>query len=239
MKALVIVPAYNEEGIIVDTINNLKKHEKNVDYVVINDGSTDNTKNVCIQNKINFIDLSVNVGIGGAVQTGYKYAKKHNYDVAIQFDGDNQHDPKYIDNLIKEIENGNDLVIGSRYIENVSNFKSTATRRMGIKFLSSLIKLVTHKKVYDVTSGFRACNKKLINYFANNYSIDYPEPDSIAKVLKKNYKVKEIPVNMNERTSGKSSIKFFDSIYYMLKVSLCIINAVYIANKESSDENEY
>ena len=110
---------------------------------------------------------------------------------------------------------------------------------MGIKFLSSLIKFITGKKVYDVTSGFRACNKRLIKYFASNYSIDYPEPDSIAKVLKMNYKVKEIPAKMNERKSGKSSINFFDSIYYMIKVSLCIINAVHNINKESSDENEY
>ncbi len=239
MKTLVIVPAYNEEEIIVDTIANFKKNTKNIDYVVINDGSIDNTKNICINNNINFIDLSVNVGIGGAVQTGYKYAKKHNYDIAIQFDGDNQHDSKYINDLIKEIENGYDLVIGSRYIDDLSEFKSTASRRMGIKFLSSLIKLVTHKKVYDVTSGFRACNKKLINYFANNYSIDYPEPDSIAKVLKKNYKIKEIPVKMNERISGKSSINFLNSIYYMIKVSLCILNATYSANKEGSEEDEY
>ena len=239
MKALVIVPAYNEEDNIINTITNLKQYNKNIDYVVINDGSTDNTKEICIKNNINFIDLSINVGIGGAVQTGYKYARKHNYDIAIQFDGDNQHDPKYISDLIKEIENGNDLVIGSRYIDNTSKFKSTVSRRIGIKFLSSLIKMVTHKKVFDVTSGFRACNKKLINYFADHYSIDYPEPDSIAKVLKKNYKIKEIPVNMNERTSGKSSIKFIDSIYYMLKVSICILNAAYSANKESSDENEY
>lgn len=239
MKTLVIIPAYNEEKIIESTIKNLKENTKNVDYIVINDGSTDNTKKVCIENNINFIDLSVNLGIGGAVQTGYKYAKKHNYDIAIQFDGDNQHDPKYIDALIKEIENGNDLVIGSRYVENLSTFKSTFVRRAGIKFLSSLIKLVTHKKVYDVTSGFRACNKKIIKYFANHYSIDYPEPDSIARVLKKKYKVKEIPVEMKERTSGKSSINFFDSIYYMIKVSLCIINAAYIANKEGEDNDEY
>ena len=100
MKTLVIIPAYNEEKIIESTIKNLKENTKNVDYIVINDGSTDNTKKVCIENNINFIDLSVNLGIGGAVQTGYKYAKKHNYDIAIQFDGDNQHDPKYIDALI-------------------------------------------------------------------------------------------------------------------------------------------
>ena len=178
MKTLVIVPAYNEENNIVNTINNLKKSIKNIDYVVINDGSTDNTKNVCIKNNINFIDLSINIGIGGAVQTGYKYAKKHNYDIAIQFDGDNQHNPKYINDLIKEIEDGNDLAIGSRYIKNIDTFKSTYVRRIGINFLSFLIKIVTGKKIYDVTSGFRACNKRLISFFADNYSIDYPEPDS-------------------------------------------------------------
>ena len=110
---------------------------------------------------------------------------------------------------------------------------------VGIKFLSSLIKIVTHKKVYDVSSGFRACNKKVINYFSNHYSIDYPEPDSIARLLKMKYKVKEIPVEMKERKSGKSSIKFFDSIYYMIKVSLCILNAAYVANKESDIDDEY
>ena len=236
MKTLVIVPAYNEENNIVNTINNLKNSIKNIDYVVINDGSTDNTKNVCIKNNINFIDLSINIGIGGAVQTGYKYAKKHNYDIAIQFDGDNQHNPKYINDLIKEIEDGNDLAIGSRYIKNIDTFKSTYVRRIGINFLSFLIKIVTGKKIYDVTSGFRACNKRLINFFADNYSIDYPEPDSIAKVLKNGYKVKEIPAEMNERTIGKSSINFMESIYYMIKVSLCILSAASTAKKESSEE---
>ena len=239
MKTLVIIPAYNEEDNIINTIKNLKENTKNIDYIVINDGSTDNTKKVCIENNINFIDLSINLGIGGAVQTGYKYAKKHNYDIAVQFDGDNQHDPKYIDDLIKEVENGNDLVIGSRYVKNIDTFKSTLIRRMGIKFLSSLIKLVTHKKIYDVTSGFRACNKKVIDYFSKHYSLDYPEPDSIARLLKMKYKVKEIPVEMKERKSGKSSIKFFDSIYYMIKVSLCILNAAYVANKESDIDDEY
>ncbi len=239
MKTLVIVPAYNEEDNIVNTIDNLKKHTKNIDYIVINDGSSDSTKSVCIKNNINFLDLSINTGIGGAVQTGYKYAKNHNYDIAIQFDGDNQHDPKYIKELIKEIENGNDLVIGSRYIENNDTFKSTFARRIGIKILSFLIKLVSKTKIYDVTSGFRACNKNIINYFANNYPMDYPEPDSLAKVLKKGYKVKEIPVKMNERKKGKSSINFLESIYYMIKVSLCILNASFSIDKESGESNEY
>ena len=239
MKVLVIIPAYNEEKNIVNTVKCLKENTKNIDYIVINDGSIDKTKDVCIKNNINFIDLSVNLGIGGAVQTGYKYAYKHNYDVAIQFDGDNQHNPKYISSLVEEIENGYDLVIGSRYIENIDTFKSTFIRRVGIKFLSSLIKLVTKKKVYDVTSGFRACNKKLIKFFSYNYSIDYPEPDSIAKVLKLGYKVKEIPAEMNERTTGKSSINFFNSIYYMIKVSICILFATKNMKIDSGEEDEY
>ena len=223
MKVLVIIPAYNEEAIILKTVKNLKETNKDIDYVIINDGSTDNTKEVCLKNNLNMIDLPINLGIGGAVQTGYKYAFYNNYDIAIQFDGDNQHNPKYISNLVTEINKGNNLVIGSRYVKELSEFKSSRVRQMGIKFLSSLIKIVTGKKIYDVTSGYRACDKELIKLFANNYPTDYPEPDSTTKVLKLGYKVSEIPVEMNEREKGKSSIGFIDSIYYMIKVSLCIL----------------
>lgn len=223
MKVIVIIPCYNEEDNILKTVKNLQEANKNVDYIVINDGSIDNTREICIENNINMIDLPINLGIGGAVQTGYKYAFYNDYDVAIQLDGDNQHNPKYIENLIDEINKGNDMVIGSRYVTILSTFKSTAIRQMGIKFLSFLIKMVTGRKIYDVTSGYRACNKKLIKLFANNYPTDYPEPDSTTKVLKLGYKVSEIPVEMNERENGKSSIGFIDSIYYMIKVSLCIL----------------
>ena len=223
MKVLVIIPAYNEEAIILKTVKNLKETNNNVDYIIINDGSTDNTREVCLKNELNMIDLPINLGIGGAVQTGYKYAFYNNYDIAIQFDGDNQHNPKYITNLITEINKGADMVIGSRYVSELSKFKSSRIRQMGIKFLSLLIKIVTGKKIYDVTSGYRACNKKLIALFANNYPTDYPEPDSTTKVLKLGYKVSEIPVEMNERENGKSSINFINSIYYMIKVSLCIL----------------
>jgi len=223
MKVIVIIPCYNEEDNILKTVKNLQEANKDVDYIVINDGSIDNTREICIENNINMIDLPINLGIGGAVQTGYKYAFYNDYDVAIQLDGDNQHNPKYIENLIDEINKGNDMVIGSRYVTILSTFKSTAIRQMGIKFLSFLIKMVTGRKIYDVTSGYRACNKKLIKLFANNYPTDYPEPDSTTKVLKLGYKVSEIPVEMNERENGKSSIGFIDSIYYMIKVSLCIL----------------
>lgn len=223
MKVLVIIPAYNEEKSIVNAVNKLTKCNKNIDYVVINDGSKDNTKKVCIENNINFIDLPANLGIGGAVQTGYKYAYKNNYDVAIQYDGDGQHDAKYIEKMVDEIAKGNDIVIGSRYVEELSKFKSTFVRRIGIKVLHFVIKMTTFKNIYDPTSGYRAANKKIIKLFAHDYPIDYPEPESIVKVIKLGYKVSEIPVEMNERENGTSSIKFFDSIYYMLKVSLAII----------------
>lgn len=228
MKILVIIPAYNEEKGIVKTVESLKKVKLKghvLDYVVINDGSSDNTKNVCVDNNINFVDLPFNLGIGGAVQTGYKYASYNNYDVAIQFDGDGQHDAAYIDKLVEEIEKGNNIVIGSRFVSELSKFKSTRIRRVGINFLSWLIKIVTKRKIYDPTSGFRAVDKKIIEVFANDYPSDYPEPDTIVSIIKKGYKVSEIPVEMNERETGSSSISTFKSIYYMIKVSLAIIIA--------------
>ncbi len=235
MKVLVIIPAYNEEKNIVKTveqIKNTKLRGYTLDYVVINDGSRDNTKKVLEENNINFIDLPFNLGIGGAVQTGYKYAYYNNYDVAIQFDGDGQHNASYIKDLITEIKKGNNIVIGSRFVKELSKFKSTRIRRVGINFLSWLINIVTNKKIYDPTSGFRAADKEIIELFANNYPIDYPEPDTITTVIKKGYNVSEIPVEMKEREHGKSSINPIKSIYYMIKVSLAIIIAGISTKKE-------
>ncbi len=226
MKVLIIIPAYNEEDSILSVVNNLKKLQiKNVelDYVVINDGSTDNTKEVCLKNNINFIDLPFNVGIGGAVQTGYKYALYNDYDIAIQFDGDGQHEASYIEKLISEINKGYDIVIGSRFVQKLSKFRSTKTRRIGIGFLSNLIYWCTKTRIYDPTSGFRACNKKVIKLFAHDYLIDYAEPVSIVTVIKNNYKHSEIPVEMKERQTGRSSIRSLKTLYFMIKVSIAII----------------
>lgn len=227
MKVLLIIPAYNEELNIKNTVSKVIKYNKksvnDISYVVINDGSTDNTLKICRENNYNVIPLVNNLGIGGAVQTGYKYAKENNYDVAIQFDGDGQHDENYIDNLVEEIKNGNDFVIGSRFIENLSKFKSSSTRRFGIKVLSFLIKLCTKVKIFDPTSGFRAANKKIISLFASSYPLEYPEPESAVSLIRKGYKIKEIPVEMHERKYGKSSIKPLKSIYYMFSVSISII----------------
>lgn len=226
MKVLVVIPAYNEEENILKTCNELIKLKvkgHTIDYVVINDASKDNTKQVCINNQLNLIDLPCNLGIGGAVQTGYKYAYYNDYDIAIQFDGDGQHNAAYIENLIKEIENGGDLVIGSRYISELNEFKSTAMRRFGSNILRWLIKICTKTIVTDPTSGFRACNKKVIKIFANDYPIDYPEPETVASIAKRGYQVKEVPVEMNERTGGTSSINALKSVYYMIKVGLAIV----------------
>lgn len=241
MKVLMVIPAYNESKSIVNTVNSIKNTKlKNhtLDYIVINDGSKDDTKKVCEENKINFIDLPVNLGIGGAVQTGYKYALYNDYDIAIQFDGDGQHDASYIEALVEEIKKGNDIAIGSRFVANLSEFKSTAVRRLGINFLSKLIKLCTKKRIYDPTSGFRACNRKIIEEFACEYPTDYPEPDTIVSIIKKGYRVSEIPVKMNERTEGKSSLNanIFKPIYYMIKVSIAIIIAS-LSTKKVGDKN--
>ncbi len=233
MKILVIIPAYNESENLVDTINDIKKYQNNkeysLDYIIINDGSIDNTKEVCLKNKFNVINLVHNLGIGGAVQTGYIYALKNGYDIAIQFDGDHQHNASYIEDLVMPIINKNvDMTIGSRFIKDLSLFKSTKLRQFGIKILSFVLKLTTHEKIYDMTSGFRAVNKDIIKIFASDYPNDYPEPETLVTIIKRGYKVKEIPVKMNERKHGKSSITPLKSIYYMAKVTYAMIVRSYI-----------
>ena len=227
MKTLIIVPAYNEELNIKNTIESIKKISKKskyqIDYIIINDGSKDNTLKVCQDNKYNVINLIENLGIGGAVQTGYKYAKENNYDIAIQFDGDGQHDENYIESLIEAINSGNDLVIGSRFVEKLSQFTSTKTRQIGIKIISIFIKIFAKQKIYDPTSGFRACNKKVIDIFTKDYPQEYPEPESTVNIICQKLNVAEIPVNMRERKYGKSSIYLHKNIYYMISVCLSII----------------
>ncbi len=228
-KILLIIPAYNEQDNILNTYKKIKEYNKknktNYDVIVINDGSKDKTEEILINNKIPHITLIHNLGIGGAVQTGYKYAYENGYDIAVQFDGDGQHDVSYVKDITSPVINENtDFTIGSRYIDSTtSEFKSTFARQVGIKLISFLIKLVTGKKVLDTTSGFRACNKKIIKEFANSYPTEYPEPITTTELLKKGYKLEEVAVSMNEREAGQSSIKAWKNIYYMINVYLSII----------------
>lgn len=228
-KILLVIPAYNEEKNILNTYQKImdykKSKNKNLDVIVINDGSKDKTLEILKEEKIPHINLLTNLGIGGAVQTGYKYASRNNYDIAIQFDGDGQHDVSYIDELITPIINNEaDMVIGSRFIDKSSSeFKSSFLRRVGIRLISFIIKIKTKKKIYDTTSGFRAINKNIINDFSKIYPLEYPEPISSVDVLLKNYKIKEVAVSMNERSGGKSSIRTWKNFYYMINVVLTIL----------------
>ena len=237
MKVLLIIPSYNEEDNVLSNYQNIVKHNKNnkinYDVIIINDGSTDKTEEICKENNIPYISLINNLGIGGAVQTGYKYALENNYDIAVQFDGDGQHDVNYVENIIKPIiDEKYDMVIGSRFIDKSSSeFKSSKARRIGISIISFFIKLTTGKKIYDTTSGFRAVNKNLIKYFAKNYPVEYPEPVSTVEILKRKKSIKEVPVSMKERKNGISSIKTWKQIYYMINVILSILTTSIGGNK--------
>lgn len=224
-KRLVIIPAYNEAGSIVETVRDIQKNAPSFDYIVINDCSRDNTQQLLEENGINHVNLTVNLGIGGAVQTGYLYAKRNGYDVAIQVDGDGQHDAKFLEIMAEELENEDlDMLIGSRFIKK-EGFQSSTMRRFGIKYFTCLIKLLTGQVVTDPTSGMRMVNRKVIDLFAEEYPKDYPEPESVVFILKRGMKVREIPVLMKERQAGISSISPKKSIYYMVKVSLAVFMA--------------
>lgn len=219
-KIILIIPAHNEEASIKKTITSIK----NYDYIVVNDGSTDQTEQILIDNDYNFVSLSFNLGIGGAVQTGYKYAFENGYDIAVQFDADGQHDAESIKTLIQPIlDNQADFTIGSRFIQkNSTNFKSSFLRRVGIRLISNVIFLFSKTRIYDTTSGFRAANKHIIAYFAENYPKEYPEPISDYELVKLGFKVTEVPARMHERTAGKSSIHSWKSAYYVVNVLLSI-----------------
>lgn len=223
MKKIIIIPCYNEKDSILSTINKIKNEDPDFDYIVINDCSTDNSKELLEENSVNTINLPINLGIGGAVQMGYIYAYNYNYDIAVQIDADGQHNPRYLSEMLNElVKNNSNIVIGSRFIEN-KGFQSSFSRRIGIKYFTKLIYLLTKKNITDPTSGFRMVDKELIKFFAHEYPSDYPEPESIVAVLKRGYSVNEIPVQMSSRQGGKSSIDVKKSIYYMIKVSIAIL----------------
>lgn len=225
MKKLVIIPAYNEDANILSTVSSIKNHAPEFDYVVVNDCSTDDTKKICEENGIHCLHIPVNLGIGGAVQTGYLFAYRQGYDIVVQFDGDGQHNAEYLDKMAEVLEKEKaDMVIGSRFITN-EGFQSSMFRRMGIHYFSRLIQCLTGKKITDPTSGMRMINRNILKRFAVDYPKDYPEPESVVTLLTSGAKVVEIPVIMNERTKGVSSISPMKSVYYMIKVTLAILIA--------------
>ena len=222
IKSIVIIPAYNEEKSIVKAVQDICEHAPEFDYVIINDCSTDHTLSVCREHHLHVLNLPVNLGIGGAVQTGFLYAYKNGYDYAIQFDGDGQHDAKYLHEMRDYmIEQNADMLIGSRFLEK-EGFQSTGMRRFGIRYFSALIKLLTGQKITDPTSGMRMINRDILAMYSESYPKDYPEPESVVAIINSGKKVMEYPVIMRKRMEGTSSISPLKSIYYMIKVSLAI-----------------
>lgn len=223
-RVLVIIPAFNESRSITQTIQSVLNQSIEVDIVVINDGSTDDTVEQARSFGVPIISLPFNLGIGGAVQTGFKYALEQEYDIAIQVDGDNQHDVNFIKDLIAPLLNKtSDMIIGSRFIPPYVGYRSSFVRRIGINFFARLISLITKSAITDPTSGFRAYNKDMIRIFAHYYPYDYPEPEAIVVAKRCQKKVSEVPVTMRERTTGISSIRYLKTLYYMIKVTFAIL----------------
>lgn len=223
MKKLVIIPAFNESESIVQTVGNIRKCAPDYDLIVINDCSKDNTLQICRENEIPVLDLPINLGIGGAVQTGYLYALKNHYDVAVQMDGDGQHDALYLKDMEATLVRDNaDMVIGSRFIEK-KGFQSSGVRRVGIGIFKFLTGALFGKAITDATSGMRMSNRRTIELFVKDYPRDYPEPETVCRLLRKHYKVVEVPVVMKERETGTSSISMRKSVYYMIKVTMAIL----------------
>ena len=218
MKTLIIIPAYNEEDNILPLVKLVNDYK--YDYLVINDHSTDNTRKILDENSINHIDLPINLGLAGVTRAGFKYACENDYDCCICIDGDGQHMPEYIINLINEVENGNDYVVGSRF---VNKKKPVSLRMLGSRLLCMLIKLKSGQTVYDPTSGMRALGKNVIKEFAGSMNF-HAEPDAMCYLIRKKYKVKEVQVKMKEREAGVSYFQSpFKSIYFMLNVILSIV----------------
>jgi hypothetical protein len=221
-RALVIIPAFNEEGSLDRVVRGVNTHLPQADVLVVNDGSTDRTSEKAKASGATVLDLPFNLGIGGAMQAGYRYAYEKAYDIAIQVDADGQHDPEEIRKLLAALEVQKvDVAIGSRFIES-SEYKGSIMRRIGIAIFSGVISTIVRQKITDPTSGFRASNRRAIQLFASNYPQDYPEPEVLILLHQCHLKMGEVPVGMSKRYFGESSITKIRSVYYMVKVLLAI-----------------
>lgn len=224
-RILIIIPAYNEEKNIAKVIKSLKDTNSGYECLVVNDGSKDNTQHEAEASGLaTVIQLPSNLGIGGAVQTGFKYAFYNDFDYAIQFDGDGQHLASEIPKILSPLQtNDFDVCIGSRFIEKTLGFQSTFMRRIGIRIFEGMSRVLIRKKITDSTSGFRAYNKQAIAFLAANYPTDYPEPETVILLGKNDFRIREVSVEMIERQGGESSISGLKSAHYMVKVILAML----------------
>lgn len=223
MKTLIIIPAYNEEKSIGGVIDDINQHIDGVDILVVNDGSTDSTGDVAASRGVTVVNLPYNLGIGAAMQTGYIYADRKGYDIAVQFDGDGQHRADEIEFLRRPvIEGAADAVVGSRFLGR-KGYGLKWYRRAAIKVISGFISLFAGQKITDSTSGFRAANRRVIEFYSSYYPDDYPEPEAIVLLGKAGFKIVEVPAGMRERLEGTSSITVLKGFYYVAKVLLAIM----------------
>lgn len=223
MMILIIVPAYNEEKSLPGVIQDIKDHAAYADVLVVDDGSRDGTARLAAGLGVNVLSLPFNLGIGGAMQAGYLYADRKGYDVAVQFDGDGQHKAGEIEKLLHPIVSGSaDIAAGSRFLI-PGGYQATLSRKIGMRIFSFLLSRILGTRVTDTTSGFRAANRRVIQYFARHYPEDYPEVETLVLLHKKGFRITEVPVMMCERTGGRSSITAVRSVYYMVKVLLAIL----------------
>ena len=228
-RVIAIIPAYNEEANIISTVEDLKANAPGVDYVVINDGSKDATAAICREHGYNLVSLPVNTGLAGAFQTGMKYAQRHGYDYAIQFDADGQHSAAYIGDMVREAEDtGANIVIGSRF---AAEKKPFSARMAGSALITAMVALTTRKKIQDPTSGMRLFDARMIPLFAQE--LDYsPEPDTISLLMRNGFSVREVQVEMRERTAGESYLNFTKSVSYMLRTSISILLVQWFRKKK-------
>lgn len=231
VKTLLIIPAYNEEESLKATIDSVQKEAPDVDFLIVNDGSSDGTERVCRENHYPFLDLATNLGLTGAFQAGLKYAYRHNYDCAIQFDADGQHLPEYIAEL-RDAVKIYDIAIGSRFIDQK---KPNSLRMFGSNLIQWSIKVTTGKNITDPTSGMRAFNKRMIAYMANGLNYG-PEPDTVSYLIKRaGAKVVEVPVEMQERVAGESYLKPWSSAMYMMRMAISILFLQFFRKKIGGD----
>ena len=227
MKILIIIPAFNEGESISALLNEIS--DLGLEAVVINDASTDNTEQIAAKHEFPVINLPLNLGIGGAVQTGFLYALRNNYDVVVQIDGDGQHDPAQLRFLTEKIIRGEgDCIIGSRYIpgEEDKNYKTPFARRLGMMFSTRILQLSTGVLVYDTTSGFRALNRSAYEYFSRTYPVDHPEAEALFMLHRKGFKIKEVPIVMRSRVNGHSMFGLVRSILYPFRVVVGFIGLI-------------
>lgn len=236
-RVLAVVPAYNEERAIGAIVDEIRAFDPSFDVVVVDDGSADATSRVAAAHGAAVVTLPYNLGIGGAVQTGFKYALEHGYELAVRLDGDGQHDPAELPKLLAPVERGDaDIVTGSRFADGSPTHRPPLARRIGIMWFARLVSLLTRQRVTDTTSGFQALNERGIALFAGEYPSDYPEVEATVLVYKHRLRLEEVPVRMREREHGESSITFIRSVYYMLKVTLALLVAMLRRSAVPADE---